>query len=102
MRIEDTIQKIGVWARARNIIKGSTPAHQMLKATEEFGELAAAIARKDEAKIKDSIGDVMVCINNLALQHDTSLQECSEIAYNDIKNRKGKMRDGVFIKESDL
>lgn len=30
-----------------------------------------------------------------------TLQECVQIAYNDIKDRKGLMHNGVFIKESD-
>lgn len=30
-----------------------------------------------------------------------TLEECVEIAYNDIKERKGVLIDGVFIKESD-
>lgn len=30
-----------------------------------------------------------------------TLEECVQIAYNDIKNRKGVMYNGVFIKESD-
>jgi hypothetical protein len=30
------------------------------------------------------------------------MEECLEVAYNDIKDRKGKMIDGVFVKESDL
>jgi hypothetical protein len=30
------------------------------------------------------------------------MEECLETAYNDIKDRKGKMIDGVFVKEADL
>jgi hypothetical protein len=37
----------------------------------------------------------------LAEAHGTTLDECIEIAYNDIKDRKGFLNtDGVFIKES--
>lgn len=28
--------------------------------------------------------------------------ECIEIAYNEIKDRKGEMKDGTFVKASDL
>ena len=31
-----------------------------------------------------------------------TLEECVQIAYNDIKDRKGQMVNGVFIKEGDL
>ena len=33
---------------------------------------------------------------------DYDVKECLEIAYNDIKDRKGEMIDGVFVKEADL
>ena len=37
----------------------------------------------------------------LANDIGSSLEECVQIAYNDIKDRKGIMSNGVFIKESD-
>ena len=40
-------------------------------------------------------------LNNIALLCNTTLEECVEIAYNDIKDRKGLMHNGMFIKESD-
>lgn len=44
------------------------------------------------------------CLNILsaiAANHGTTLQECIQIAYNDIKDRRGILVNGVFIKESD-
>lgn len=38
----------------------------------------------------------------LAYQLDTNLEECLQSAYNEIKDRRGKMVNGVFVKESDL
>jgi hypothetical protein len=38
----------------------------------------------------------------IADMYDTTLLECLQIAYDEIKDRKGKFIDGVFIKESDL
>lgn len=40
-------------------------------------------------------------LNAIAKNHDTSLFVCLDVAYNDIKTRKGIMHDGIFIKESD-
>lgn len=48
--------------------------------------------------------DLLVIISSLskiASLHNYTLQECVTIAYNDIKDRKGLMFNGVFIKESD-
>ena len=44
------------------------------------------------------------CIGNLMQISKTlgyTLEECIQVAYNDIKDRKGIMSNGVFIKESD-
>ena len=45
---------------------------------------------------------MMVVLINIAERNNLSLTECLEVAYNDIKDRKGKMVDGVFVKEADL
>ena len=91
------------WAQARNIIYGSTPAMQMLKLSEEMGELAGAIAKgKRRDDVIDAIGDMVVVLTIIAAQHGTTLSNCFADAYHEIKDRKGKMVDGVFIKESDL
>ena len=38
----------------------------------------------------------------IAQSFNTTLDECLEIAYNEIKDRKGKLINGVFVKEEDL
>jgi len=43
-----------------------------------------------------------VVLTILAMQTNTSVEECAELAYSEIKDRKGKMINGVFVKESDL
>lgn len=48
-----------------------------------------------------------VFINCLTLQrvakyYHTNFKKCVELAYNEIANRKGKIIDGRFVKESDL
>ena len=60
-------------------------------------ELAGNIARR--RCIKDDIGDMVVVLTIIAKQSGTTLQECLAHAYNDIKDRKGRMVDGVFVKE---
>jgi len=88
------------WAEARRIIPNSNPETQLLKAVSELGELADATIKKDRAKIADGVGDVVVCIINYCALQDLHLVDCLELAYNEIKNRKGTlMPNGVFIKE---
>ena len=98
----ETIREIEEWAEARNLVSGSTPHAQMLKLMEEAGELAGGIAKNKPDVIVDSVGDVVVVLTILCAQLGIDIQECVELAYNEIKDRKGEMRNGVFVKEEDL
>ena len=49
----------------------------------------------------EELGFIFSNLINIAHLHNVTLQECVQIAYNDIKDRKGLMHNGVFIKESD-
>lgn len=81
------------------MINGTIPA-QALKLVSEVGELADNVAKGRD--VRDDIGDCLVVLNNLALMNDTTLEECLQVAYDDIKDRKGYLNEsGVFIKESD-
>ena len=88
------------WAEERNLIKGSNPESQMLKLLEEVGELASDIAKRKD--VKDSIGDSLVVLTLIARQFGTNLEECYSLAYNEIKDRKGRMINGTFVKDQDL
>lgn len=45
---------------------------------------------------------ILNILNGIARNHKTTLEECVQVAYNDIKDRKGRMTNGVFIKEGDI
>lgn len=81
------------------MIKGATRQAQMLKLTEEVGELAGGIAKGKEDVVKDSIGDAVVVLTILARQSNLTIEECIDAAYEEIKDRKGQMIDGVFVRE---
>jgi NTP pyrophosphatase (non-canonical NTP hydrolase) len=88
------------WSEARKIIPDSTPEVQLLKAVSEIGELCDATIKDDRENIADSVGDVMVCLINYCALKDISLVHCMQVAYDQIKNRKGTlMPNGVFVKE---
>lgn len=93
---------IRVWAHERNIINGATMQAQFVKLIEEIGELAQGIAKGRPEAIKDGIGDAVVVLTILAAQHGVTIEDCIEIAWNEIKDRKGRMVGGTFLKESDL
>ncbi len=87
------------WAYDRNLITGTTPDKQFLKLLEEVGELSQALQKKNDADLMDAIGDVSVVLAVLAAQFGTTLEACQEAAWKEIKGRKGKMVNGVFVKE---
>lgn len=73
---------------------------QFLKLVEEVGEIGGNLAIGKS--VKDDIGDVVVVLIGLAKLNGLSLKECLEHSYNEIKDRKWKMVNRVFIKEKDL
>ena len=90
---------IGQWHRDRNLIDGSTDKDQYMKLIQEAGELSDSLCNGKD--IKDDIGDMMVVLINIMVRNNLTMNECLSVAYNDIKDRKGKMVDGVFVKEGD-
>lgn len=88
------------WAEARKIIPNSNPESQLLKAVSEMGELADATIKKDREAVIDAVGDVMVCLINYCALQDINLVDCMEVAYDQIKNRRGTLLpNGIFQKE---
>ena len=95
----DWKERIKQWAADRNLIEGSSPIRQIAKLDEERQELLDALYAGSIADIKDAIGDIQVCLAVMCAQLGLDIDECREIAWNEIKDRKGKMVDGVFVKE---
>ena len=88
------------WSEARKIIPNSNPESQLLKAVSEMGELADATIKHDKEAVIDAVGDVLVCLINYCVLQDINLVNCMEVAYDQIKNRKGiLLPNGVFQKE---
>ena len=127
--VPNQFAKIAQWHEDRNLINGATNKTQFVKLLEEVIELYAtlnpgytSIAIKDMLKltidglyanqriqqapvgktIEDDVGDINVVLINFLERNGFTMQQCLEVAWNDIKDRKGKMIDGVFVKEADL
>ena len=92
-------QLIGKWHRDRNLIDGSTDKDQYMKLIQEVGELSDSLCKGKD--IRDDIGDIMVVLINIMVRNNLTIEECLSVAYADIKDRRGKMIDGIFIKEGD-
>ncbi len=98
--MQELINKIEQWAEDRNLINGSDAKNQFHKLIQECGELSDSICKQKDAS--DDVGDIFVVLVILCKQLNLDFERCVQIAYDDIKDRKGKMIDGVFVKESDL
>lgn len=99
--LDQLVEQVQQWSIDKDLHKGNSD-RQALKFYEEAGEVAAALSRGNIDALKDGIGDTVVTLIILAQQHDMTLQECLQYAYDEIKGRKGKTINGTFIKEADL
>lgn len=101
MNLNELTANIEQWAKDRNL-DTADPTKQMLKLMEEIGELSEGLTKDRPDDIQDAIGDAYVVLTILSKQLGTEIHSCVQMAYNEIKDRRGKMIDGVFVKESDL
>ena len=92
-------QLIGQWHKDRNLIDGSTDKDQYMKLIQEAGELSDSLCKGKD--IRDDVGDIMVVLINIMVRNNLTIEECLSVAYADIKDRRGKMIDGIFVKEGD-
>lgn len=122
------VENIDQWGVDRNITRegGATAQMQISKLIEELAECVATLgkisANEYEATtefgvedddntyewkelqdtLKDDYGDMLACLLQAMRLSDTDIIECLGMAWNDIKDRKGTMVNGKFIKEADL
>ena len=97
---ETIFEKIRDWAEDRGIYERGDSKTQFTKLVEEVGELAQALLKRDDAEIYDALGDIVVVVTNLAELEGVQIEDCIEDAYDVIKNRKGEMKNGTFVKQS--
>ena len=117
------IDKIEKWGEERNIDHdhGASALSQISKLLEEvsetvehLNELYVKIPRdcediflrssseefaKHRAALVDDIGDMLVCIIQASRLLGISIEEALVFAWNEIKDRKGTMVNGKFVKE---
>ena len=87
------------WAYERGLYDKGDPKTQTLKLMEEAGEICRAVLKDNQDDVIDGIGDCVVVLTNLAELHGVTIEHCINMAYNEIKNRTGKMDNGTFKKD---
>lgn len=104
--VPELIRLINQWGVDRNITKegGVSALKQVSKLLEEAGETVSALADESEGidatnDLRDAYGDMLVCIIQAVRLSGMTIQECLSAAYEEIKDRKGTMVNGKFVKE---
>lgn len=97
-KLTDAIRQ---WAFERGLDEVD-PDKQVLKLGEEFGELCQGLVKRKPEQVQDSIGDMYVVLTILAMQLNWSIEDCVKKAFEEIKDRRGELVNGVFVKEEDL
>lgn len=83
--------------------KLSDPIMQFVKMEEECGELARELTRgrRDSFEVVDALGDILVTVIGLCHHLHIPPEAALSLAYDQIKDRKGEVKDGSFVKEED-
>jgi len=96
------ISLVRQWGQDRNITGPNAKAtvdSQFKKLLEEVDEIREGIEKKDQHEIVDGIGDATVVLILLAELAGVRFETCLLAAYEEIRNRKGSIIDGQFVKQ---
>lgn len=94
----EIIQKVEQWFIDRNL-HTLTSEGQLVKLQEEVDELKDAFSAKNKDEQIDAVGDITVVLIGYCMQNGLNFEECLNAAYEQIKDRKGQVIDGIFVKE---
>lgn len=119
-RFEELQLKVLKWADSHDLLHEENSGKQFLKFVEEVFEFKSEFdylerigqdpsecySDYDQIETQENMqlemGDVFVTLIILCKQLGIEPQRCLELAYEKIKNRKGKTINGCFIKAEDL
>lgn len=100
-----TLKKVRKWGESKDIIIPGNKAQalkQVDKLQEELNELREEIEAGEIYKAMMEAGDCIVVLEMITANLETDQETCVKLAYDKIKDRKGKTQNGQFVKESDL
>ena len=99
--MKHNIERIQAWAQQVGIYEHSTVQAQALKGVSEVGEVADAIIKRDLAALEDGIGDVIVCLVNVAYMSGIDIEDAFAKVTDIVTARKGRMvAGGAFVKDA--
>ena len=120
MTLEELEIKVIDWAEDKQIFSKATRSKQFDKTQEEVTELKEAITKIEfiygklnyprnkyltqieidaHLEIMDAIGDIILTLIIQAKMNGVNIQRCLQLAYEEIKDRTGEMKNGTFVKD---
>lgn len=76
---------------------------QVIEVYRSLGRLISINMRNGDKKLSEPseirVFSIAYSLHEIALLENTTLEECLNIAYNEIKNRTGKIINGKFVKD---
>ena len=99
MSFEEFAENVQQWADARGLIIPENYGPQMEKLEEERLEFIDAVYDGDQSEINKEWADVLVVWVIIGFIHGVSFSEAWTATWEKIKNRKGKLINGQFVKE---
>ena len=100
MNLTNEFHSIREWATDKGIYEKGDALTQFAKLSEEMGELAMSLLKKNDDEFQDAIGDCVVVLTNLAKLKGYNIEDCINGSYAVIAKRKGQMINGTFVKEN--
>ena len=123
--MRELINNVIQWAADRDILNGSNALKQLDKTSEELNELQRALGQwymldelvacdaitptsvvkqtqhEVELEVMDAYGDVLVTLIIASKLDGIDIQDALASAWNTIKDRKGRLINGKFVKETE-
>ena len=100
IRLHILVRNIEIWMKNRGLDARELQLPQTAKLISEVAELCENAAKGKD--VLDDVGDVIVVAIGAALRNGSRTVDAIECAFKDIKDRKGRMIGGIFVKEADL
>lgn len=98
MNFEQLEALVNYWADKNGLTEKATPLAQADKTLEEANEIREALEAGSLEQLIDGIGDTLVTLIVQCKLNNLSATGCLEAAWEEIKDREGKMINGQFVK----
>jgi len=69
---------------------------------ESLNQLVSGVAKGNINLVKLGITGLLIQLDGIIILCQSTSEKCLTVAYNEIKDRTGKMVDGIFVKTEDL